>query len=114
MNIFKDIKEIKSEIQHLKETMAGDFEKKSRKLDEIEYYLSKIQLNVKNVSEIIGPDGRTDIRVVYEVPQLFIMFDDSGEIIENETFKAINMLNLISSEDMIKILKAIENKKSLK
>lgn len=106
MGVLKDVKEIKTDIKELK----GNLGVRAKRADELENYISKIELKVKSVSEVPGADGKTDIRVVYEIPQIIIKFDDSGEIIENEVFRAINMLNLISFDDMLKISNVIKNK----
>lgn len=111
MSVKKDIKETVDRIETL---LTGNLKERAKRADELEEYLSHVELRVKSVSEVPGSDGTTDIRVVYECPQIIIRYDGNGNIIENETFKAINMLNLIPLEDMQRIISVIENKKSLK
>ena len=103
-------KALKKDIEEIKNFLVGDTQAKAKKLDEILYYLSNIKLDVASVTRVPDDNGKPCIRVIYSVPYIFINFDDNGEIIENETFKSINMLNLISFDDMMKIQNAIKNK----
>ena len=79
--------------------------------EEIKRLLSNIELKVKSIIEVPGENGSTDLRIIYEAPQIILKFDDNNEPYENNVFKSINMLNLISIDDMQKIVNAIKNRK---
>ena len=110
--IFKDVKEIKKQLNDLKSTLTSNIEAKAQKADEYDDYLSKIKLKVKNVNEFYEEDGSVSLRINYEAPQIMLRFTEEGEPVFNELFKAINMLNLVDLDDMKKISDAIDAEKS--
>lgn len=70
---------------------------KSDKLDEIEQYLTNVHLKV---SKIVESPIDESLKVFYEINPISLRFDSNGSLKVDEEFKAINMLNLISLDDM--------------
>lgn len=110
MGFIKDIKDVKKDLAEIKAKIVGDLSAKADKLDEILEYLSHIQLKVKSITETVDYNGKRALKVVYDVPQILLTFDDDDNIMINETFRAINGLNLIDMEDQIKLLESINKK----
>lgn len=108
----KKIKEIKKDTEEIIKILNGDLKEKALEGEEIKNLLSNIELKVKNIVEIPGENGSIDLKIIYEAPQVVLRFDDNNEPYENSVFKAINMLNLISMDDMKKIINAIKCKKN--
>lgn len=90
----KRFKELNEKIDKLSDTKLKKLESDSEELKQIKSLLSNIHLKVKSV--IPMEDG--SFKVVYDMPSLIINSTD-----RNETFYAINRLDLISLEDMRKI-----------
>ncbi len=113
MSFLKDVKEIKQTLNELKEASIGNLEKRSKRADELENYLSKVRINLKKVSDITLQNGKSGIRIIYDMPQIILELDDNGEIIPNDTFTAINMLDLLNMNDLIYLSRIINSKKKL-
>lgn len=103
MGFIKDIKEIK---QFLNETYKELFYK-ARKYDELKDLLSKVTVNVKNIREGIDELANEFIEIEYSIPTVQIKFDNEGNEIMNERFKAMNLSGIIPIEDLIKMSKKI-------
>lgn len=111
MGIIKFFKNLNKDIAEIKATISGNLSEKAEKLDETQEYLSHISLKVKNVVETIDYNGRPALKIIYECPSVLLMFDDDGNVIPNEQFKAINGLNLIDLDDQMKLVDFINRKK---
>ena len=111
MGLIKDLKEIKKNTVEIKAALAGDLSRKSQKLDEVLEDLSHVQLKVKSITDTVDYNGRPALKVVYEAPQILLLFDDDGNVLVNETFRAINGLDLIDMNDKIKLMEKINEKK---
>lgn len=107
----KKFNEIKKDTEEIIKILNGDLKEKALEGEEIKRLLSNIELKVKSIIEVPGENGSTDLRIIYEAPQIILKFDDNNEPYENNVFKSINMLNLISIDDMQKIVNAIKNRK---
>lgn len=107
----KKFNEIKKDTEEIIKILNGDLKEKALEGEEIKRLLSNIELKVKSIIEVPGENGSTDLRIIYEAPQIILKFDDNNEPYENNIFKSINMLNLISIDDMQKIVNAIKNRK---
>jgi len=70
--------------------------------------LQNVRLQVKNVKYV---QAEGTITIVYDAPIITLCVEDNGEIDFNQVFYSINMLNLISGEDMIKIQKELNKVK---
>lgn len=108
----ENIKEIKSNICELKNTfdeIMGDALKKSKKYDEISSYLSNIQLDVARVDLVFNQEtAKYGVKIAYSVKPIELYFDSTiNDFATNEVFKSINMLNLISVDDMAKIVNKV-------
>lgn len=99
MGFIKDIKEIKEAVNEMRE----DTFTKAKKYDEVREYLKHIVLDVKNISLFLNEDGSTGVKIDYTIPPIKLFFDGDNKVLKNERFVAINMLDLISKEDMYKI-----------
>lgn len=111
MGIVKTIKELKKDVAEIKVTLVGESFTKSKKLNEVLEDLSNIQLKVKSITETVDYNGRPVLKISYEIPQVFLVFDDEGNVQVNETFRAINDLDLIDMEDKMKLIEKINKKK---
>ena len=78
------------------EELINELDAKTKELEEMKKYLSFIKMRVKN----IGVYGDENLKVTYEIEPVFLNFDSHCDVRVNDTFKAINMLNLISFQDM--------------
>lgn len=99
--MFKD-KKILKEIESINAFLTSDSKKKIEELENIKKMLSFIQLSVKGTNVGYDNAGNKVLTIKYEMPNIHLTIED-GELSENETFKAINMLNLISMTDLIKL-----------
>ena len=70
--------------------------------------LQNVKLQVKTV-KYVKAEGT--VTIIYEAPAVILNVEDNGEIDFNQVFYSINMLNLISGEDMIKIQKELNKVK---
>ena len=107
----QDLKKIilkpSSSVEDLK-FLTKEYQSKSQKYDEMIEYLKDIKIKVGKIELKIDNHGQLFLKVNYEMPVQEIRFDDDNNIVENKMFKAINMLNLISFEDMRKIQVLLE------
>ena len=104
MGFIKDIKEIKQIVNDsYKETLH-----KAKKYDELQDILSKVIVNVKNIKNGIDEFANEYIEIEYSVPSVQIKFDNEGNEIMNERFKAMNLSGIIPIEELIKISKKIK------
>ena len=101
----KDITEIKDKFGKLTEETIN----KAKKYDELNQYLKNVRLNVTGLAETYDIEKmRNKIVVSYSIDPINIYIDMDNNVSVNETFKSINMLNLISFDDMAKITNKIE------
>lgn len=107
MRLKKKIELLEKKIDFL----TSDSYKKAKKYEEQEELLKKIRFSVDKISFFIDKQGLVGVNLEYSIPKLQVLFDDDSEIIFNETFYAINKLNLISIEDMQKISQKLEEAK---
>lgn len=103
MGFIKDIKEIKQILnESYKEILY-----KAKKYDELKDILSRVVVNVKNIKNGIDEFANEYIDIEYSVPSVQIKFDNEGNEIMNERFKAMNLSGIIPIEDLIKMSKKI-------
>lgn len=99
MGFIRDIKDIKLMVANsTKENLS-----KAKKYDELKKLTSNVSLSVKNIVKSVDSNGNDFIRVTYNVPDVILYLDDNGDILHNPQFYAINMLDLISNDDMQKL-----------
>lgn len=99
----KKFKEINEKLDTYFGNEFSKLKKDSEELKQIKSLLAHIQISVKRA---IPMDDGT-IKIVYELPTICINPEQ-----KNELFYSINMLNLISIDDMKKIQKAIDTIKN--
>lgn len=104
MSVKKDIKKI----LEILEPFEKDIILKAKKYVELKDQIEKVKFRVKKISYFVDDKGDYGVNVEYEVPSIRLSFNDKNEIIENETFKNINLLNMVSFSDMEKISNALE------
>ena len=107
MGLRKDVKEIKDTLNQVTKTALTKANLYEKQLE----LLSKIKIEVKKVSTVLNPNLTTGIKVEYYIPPIQINIDSEGNVENNEMFKAINLLDLISFEDMGKISSEIAKAK---
>lgn len=106
-------KKMKKDIAEIKAMLIGNLNEKAEHADEQDKYLACVKLKVKTISQTPLPNGKIGVKIIYDAPQVVLEFDDSGNTMVNETFRAINGLDLISMEDKIMIARFLnsQNKK---
>lgn len=104
-------KKLKKELtdihQKLDTILDSSIVSKANKCDFYEQQLKNIKLKVSRIKPKLI-ETNIALTIEYEIEPVTIYLDD-GNIYPNETFKSINLLNLISFEDMNKIQKKIED-----
>ena len=81
----------------------------SKRLNNTEELLSNLHLKLKNVQLFDDPDTFSqNVRVSLEIPAIIVKIDSDGNVVKNDQLRAINLLDLISLEDTMKIQKKIE------
>lgn len=108
MSIRKDLKAIKEELSNMNSSAIID---KAKKYDELISYLADIKFDVESVKTAYDDNGTCFVIVNYKIPSVKLYVNEDGSTIPNNRFKAINMLNLISFEEMSKIAAYIEEAK---
>lgn len=84
----------------------------SKKLKETNDLLSNLHFKLKNVQLFDDPDTFSQyVRVSLEFPAILVRIDQNGNVIKNDQLRAINLLDLVSLEDTMKIQKTIEEGK---
>lgn len=85
---------------------------KSLRFDNFLEQSSHVAIKVKNARVFQDANtGEDFVRIDYEVEPVNIHLDENGDIIKNERFIAMNLLNLVSIDDMEKIQKALDSLK---
>lgn len=113
--IKEELWKINSELSDIRKLISAKNKAKADKYDELIERLKKVRIKVKDISSFVDDMGRKCIKVSYEVPTGYLVQEDNGEFTSNETLRYINLLDLISLEDMRKIQDEIEkNKESVK
>lgn len=107
MAIKKDLKEIKEQNAETLKILKSNFLAKAEEYDKVMKYLSHIKLKC-SIQNCLDIAGNTYLKLEYKMEPIEIHFDDSNNVIENTTFKAINYLNLISFNDMKNISHKID------
>lgn len=106
MAIKKDLKKIVASQNEIISYLKGEYLEKAKKYDQIKEWLANINIKMKSV-ESFNDYGEPIIKVEYSLKPLILEFDENNEILKNETFVAINNLNLVDFESMQKISEQI-------
>ena len=70
--------------------------------------LKNVRIKLKDIKEVLCEDGYSRIEVKYEVPTIYLNLDGDGKVLRNETFRAINILDLLPREDTLRIAKVLD------
>lgn len=95
------------ELRELLEKFDSETISKAKKYDEIQSYLASVKLKAKSGIKFNENAFSYSVVVDYSSPKLELLIDENENVVASPTFKAINMLNLISYEDMEEIAKNI-------
>lgn len=110
MRLRKEVHIIKEKIDKLTDETIN----KAKAYDELKSYLKHINIDVKNTVLTFDTDAMCYcIQVNYDIKPIKIFLDKDNNIVRNETFIAINTLDLISLSDMAKISSKIEEAKEM-
>lgn len=109
MALRKDVKEIKQ----LLEQISKDTLYKAKEYDKLIDLLKMLPVKISKIHTQINKDLTYSVKIEYEIPSVEIKVDKNSYIPNNDSFKAINLLNLLSMEDAQKISKEIEKAKKL-
>lgn len=104
-------KKIKQEIDEINKKLDAllnsGIMNKANKCDFLEQNIKNIKLKVSRIKPVLL-ESNVGVTIEYEIAPVTVYLDN-GNVFPNETFKSINLLNLISFEDMQKIQKKIED-----
>ena len=104
-------KKIKQEIANINEKLDtllnSGIVKKANRCDFLEQNLKNIKLKVSKIKPVFI-ENNLGVTVEYTIAPVTIYIDGEN-VFPNETFKSINLLDLISYEDMSKIQNKIED-----
>lgn len=118
MGIFskKDVKNIEKKIEDVLSILNENIEKnksKIQKLEEIEKLLDNVHIELK-----IKKQGYDDIEDVFSFsveylikPTIFTVNLKNGEVKNDETFKSLSFLNLLTYKELTKVSEFIEKLK---
>lgn len=110
-SVKKLLVEIINNENELKKALDPKRQEKAELYDEMVKQLSQVQLSVKKAYVSIREDGLYQVVVEYSVPTQYVVIDSENIANCSDTFKAINDLNLINYEDMVRIQKKIDEAK---
>lgn len=103
----KSLRQEISELRELLEKLNSDTTQKAKKCEEIQSYLDSVKLKAKSSVKFNENAFGYSVVVEYTAPKLELLIDENENVVASPTFKAINMLNLISYDDMEEIAKNI-------
>lgn len=110
-SVKKLLVEIINNENELKKALDPNRQAKAELYDELVKKLSLIQLTVNKAYVTLRDDGMYQVIVEYAVPRQTLLIDSENVVITSDTFKAINDLNLVNYDDMVKIQKKIDEAK---
>jgi hypothetical protein len=114
MSIKRDLKEIKDSQLRLEKLYNGSILKKANDYDKLIETLKKVKFDKIKMKTSFDNYGSPTLIIDYVFEPITLRFDENKTLIVNDVFKAINELNLISIDDMTKIIKAIKSIESQK
>lgn len=104
-----------NEIKTLKEEIEGkEFDRLKRDSEELKEknkLIGDIRFKVRSVAEIEDQDtSEKSVKIVYQPKTVILRFDEKGNPVKDDFFYAMNVLGLISVEDMVRIQNVIDKK----
>lgn len=115
----KEIDDLIEEIQELKKIVVTDelnYLREQKKLfDEQNKLLSNVHFRVKSVKAFKDETTEQDqVRIIYQLPVVTLTFDENGTPSKDDFFYSVNALQLISLEDIEKLVRCIDSVKKVK
>lgn len=107
---------LKKEIALIKEKLdkiTNDTLNKAKEYDFVMEKLKNINIQIKYITKFIDDYGKIGLKITYHIPTVSVILDDNNDIVKEETFYTINILNLLSIEDEKKLILAIDEIKHL-
>lgn len=104
----KRFKKIEESIFRLEKSITDDYKNQYQRLNEIVNELSYVKIKVEKTINTVDDYGNTALKIFYTLEPVTLTSDDSGEILKNDIFCAINDLNLIDIDDQIKLANEIK------
>lgn len=105
------MKKIKNDLEEVKSSLDKSVIEKAKRMDRTAEWLSNVKVGLKSIKLTMTETGEEQLKVEYEIPPIYLQFAPDNTIVFNPAFYSINMLDLISADDMVKIGKAIEKAK---
>ena len=107
MRLKKQIEQINKNIDLIKETLSPEIIRKAQKYDELQQCCKNIELSLDNVKYSLDDHGNRMVIINFSLRAIHLYFDEKGEVIKNDTFYSINMLDLVNKQDVKKIYKIL-------
>ena len=116
MGVFREIlhavQGVWADVKKLQEMQDPNLKKKADRYEEISKYLNDISFSVSKVYAKTDDNGNTRVYVEYAPLVATIdCGDNEHEAVYDKKIVAINMLNIIPYEDMVKISHMVEKNK---
>ena len=104
-------KQLLKSIQELTDFIKGEeftkLKKDSEELQRIKELLSHIKFKIKDFSYFKEDNA---VKITYELPKIVLPLDENGKVAKkDEFFYSVNVLELISLEDMLMIQEFLNN-----
>ena len=106
------IKNIDGKVDKILKAIDDKIIYKAQKYDEVNDLLKCFVLKT-DIKPRINSLGEKEYDVTYSV-KTTLRFDSDGDLVDNDVFRSINLLNLVDNDSMVEFLKIIENEKKNK
>ena len=103
-----DLKKIKETERRILSALNGEAIAKAARYDELMSYLQALEFSVSRISSKYDDDGNIRIKVTFDVPSYEIAIDPNGDENWSPSLVAMNALNLMSYQDMMRIAEFVE------
>lgn len=110
----KRLERIEKDLIEIKKSLDSKIIKKANQYDEMLINLKNVKIYTTCSQEVNANNGEPFVKVEYHIEPTIISIDDEGNLECNETFRALNLLNLISIEEQSEIQKLINILKIVK
>lgn len=122
MSVKKELQQLKEKVDKLLEQnlqfkqdiqdLSGKALIKAQECDEMKKFLKNVQFRVDKIKPAIRDNATYGLTVEYKIEPIELYFSENNELIPNDRFVSINMLNLVSYEDMRILTKSINAAKN--
>ena len=104
-------KQILARLDELTELIKSEqfkqLQKDSEELKKLQSLLIPIKFKIKDVNYFEDEENGV-VQIRYELPTINLKIDDAGNPEKNEFFYSVNVLDMVSLEDMQKVQKLLE------